>query len=153
EPLIAAARDTDGQVIAGPDVDAGLARAAREARGSYLLTYHAAHRENGAFHRVEVHTKRAGGRLHARAGLWAPSQDDVLREAILKRASEPPAPVKYQLPRRISPLIQPWFGLSRADDGKTLVTFVWEPAPRVPGDRVRHTPTRIDVKALASDDS
>ena len=44
-----------------------------------------------------------------------------------------------------SPLIRPWFGMSRGDDGKTRVTFVWEPATRVPGDRVRRTVSKLVV--------
>ena len=30
-----------------------------------------------------------------------------------------------------------WIGTSRGDNGKTRVTFVWEPLPKPPGDRRR----------------
>ena len=47
----------------------------------------------------------------------------------------PPEPAPH-----VSPLIRPWFGMSRGADGKTRVTFVWEPAARVPGrSRARRT--------------
>jgi hypothetical protein len=41
--------------------------------------------------------------------------------------------------------------MSRGTDGKTRVTFVWEPAVRVPGDRVRQTATRVVFTAKAPD--
>ena len=43
--------------------------------------------------------------------------------------------------------------MSRGDDGKTRVTFVWEPAARVPGERVRHSARRLVLTALAADGS
>ena len=54
--------------------------------------------------------------------------------------------------RRLSPLIRPWFGLTRGADGQTRVRFVWEPAPRVPGDRSRaQPPARVTMKATQAD--
>src|SRR5262249_17170317 len=35
--------------------------------------------------------------------------------------------------------------------GKTRVTFVWEPAARVPGDRVRHSVSKLVLQARSSD--
>jgi hypothetical protein len=49
------------------------------------------------------------------------------------------------LQRRASPLIRPWFGLTRAEEGKTRVQFVWEPAARVPGERSR---TGVPARAI-----
>jgi hypothetical protein len=52
----------------------------------------------------------------------------------------------------LSPLIRPWFGLTRGADGQTRVRFVWEPAPRVPGDRSRaQPPARVTMKATQPD--
>src|SRR4029453_5789144 len=86
----------------------------------------------------------------ARKGYWAPSADDVLRAALLARANEPKPPPEP--PRHISPLIRPWFGLARGAAGTTQVSFVWEPASRVPGDRSRPlAPAKITLKALRSD--
>src|SRR6185312_15057310 len=36
-------------------------------------------------------------------------------------------------------------------EGKTRVTFVWEPAARVPGDRLRHQAARLTLTVLAAD--
>ena len=75
--------ETDGQTI-DSDLDGGLRRAAAESASYYLLTYRAAHQEDGKFHGVEVKTKRAGVRLRTRKGYWAPSPDDALRTAVLE---------------------------------------------------------------------
>jgi hypothetical protein len=72
---------------------------------------------------------------------------------LLARASAPPPPLKIEPARHISPLIQPWFGVSKGSSGKTRVSFVWEPSLRVPGDRSLRTPTRLVLTALGGDDS
>jgi hypothetical protein len=55
-------------------------------------------------------------------------------------------------PRRISSLIKPWFGAARGANGKTRVTFIWEPSSRVPGERIRRpSASRVMLKALAAD--
>jgi hypothetical protein len=91
--------------------------------------------------------------LRARAGFWAPSADDRLLAELVARASAPPPPIKLEPPRHLSPFIQPWFGLSRGTNGKTRVTFVWEPAGRVPGERSLRSAARLVLTALGSDDS
>jgi VWFA-related protein len=151
QALRALAADTNGQSLVG-DLDAGLRRIAAELSGYYLLTYQAAHAEDGKFHEVQVKVKRPGIRLRARRGFWAPSPDDVLRAALLARANEPPKPpTPLQPMRRVSPLIRPWFGLARGDEGRTRVTVVWEPAPRVHGDRSRPVASRVMLTALGAD--
>jgi hypothetical protein len=52
-----------------------------------------------------------------------------------------------------SPLIHPWFGWALAPDGQTRVTFVWEPAPGVPGDRGRAKAARVDLTVLGDGDA
>ena len=144
------AADTDGQTIAG-DLDAGLRRVVADASAYYLLTYRAAHAEDGKFHDVQVRAKRAGVTLRARKGYWAPSPDDALRAAVLARLNEPRKPAPLEPMRHVSPLIRPWFGLARGDGGNTRVTIVWEPAARVPGDRSRRSASRVQLTALAAD--
>jgi hypothetical protein len=67
--------------------------------------------------------------------------------------NEPKAPAPVEPAPHASTLIRPWFGMSRGEHGKTRVTFVWEPAARVPGERVRHTARRLVLTALAADGS
>jgi VWFA-related protein len=151
QTLRSLAVDTDGDSLAG-DLDAGLQRVAAELSAYYLLTYRAPHAEDGTFHAVQVKVKREGVRLRARKGFWAPSPDDALRAAVLARANEPPKPAPPPEPmRRASPLIRPWVGLARGENGRTRVTIVWEPAARVPGDRERRVPSRVVLTALAAD--
>src|SRR5206468_6210908 len=100
---------------------------------------------------VQLTVKRPGVRARARRGFWAPSPDDAFRAALIARANEPRKPVVPEPARHLSPLIRPWVGLARGENGKTRVTIVWEPAARVPGDRGGHTPSRVMLTALAAD--
>jgi VWFA-related protein len=151
QALRSLASDTDGDTLVG-DLDAGLQRVKAELSAYYLLTYRAPHAEDGTFHDVQVRVKRAGVRLRARKGFWAPSPDDALRAALLARVNEPPKPARPLEPmRHASPLIRPWVGLARGENGKTRVTIVWEPAAQVPGDRDRRIASRVVLTALAAD--
>src|SRR4030095_1319823 len=58
----------------------------------------------------------------------------------------PPEPAPH-----VSTLIRPWFGVSRGPGGMSRVTFVWEPAARVPGERVRGQVSRLILNARSSD--
>jgi VWFA-related protein len=149
------AADTAGRAIVldGDGAGSALHRALDDAGGYYLLTYRASRPEDGRFHAVQVQVKRAGTELRVRSGYYAPSPDEALRRAVLARAAEPKRVVPVEPAAHASTLIRPWFGVSRGENGKTRVTFVWEPASRVTGERVRRVPTRIRVTALAPDDS
>ena len=146
---------TTTHAVGGPGSD-GLAAAMRaavaDANAYYMLTYRSAHQEDGKFHPVEVRVRRPRVQVRARSGYWAPSANDRLGEELLARGSGPPV-IRLEPPRRISPLIQPWFGLSLADDGQTRVTFVWEPSAAVPGERVRTTAARLELTVLGAGDA
>lgn len=144
------AGETDGVVING-DLSAGLSRAATDSNAYYLLTYRSMRPDDGKFHPVQVQVKRPGLRLRARNGYWAPSPDDALRAEMLAAIKAPKAVVPLEPAPHASTLIRPWFGMERGGGGRTRVTFVWEPAPRVPGDRVRHIPSHLVLTALAPD--
>ncbi|HEY6211281.1 MAG TPA: hypothetical protein VIW45_03305, partial [Vicinamibacterales bacterium] len=150
ESLRRLAADTDGQVI-DDDLAAGLHRAAVDAAGYYLLSYRVAHPSDGRFHEVQIRVKRSGDRLHARRGYFDASPDDVLRAALLARMAAPKVTPPPEPAPHASTLIQPWFGWARGDAGKTRVTFVWEPAPRVPGDRGKRIAARLVFTALGAD--
>jgi VWFA-related protein len=150
-PLRTLALETDGAAVTG-DLDAGLRRAAADSSRYYLLTYKSDRPDDGRFREVVVQTKRAGIRLRARKGYVGPSPDDTLRATLLARANEPKKPVPLEPAPHMSPLIRPWFGISRGPTGKARVTFVWEPAGRVPGDRgPAKTPARLILTARTVD--
>src|SRR5262249_48390045 len=133
EVLRSLADATSGRTIANSGDDAGLKRALNESRGYYELTLSKDVSHDGHFHTVDVTLRRSGLTAPARKGYWAASDRDPssLRAAFASSA----IPVGAQIARRPSPLIRPWFGISKTADGQTEVSFVWEPSPRVPGDR------------------
>jgi VWFA-related protein len=132
EVLQSLADGTSGRTIANSGDDAGLKRALNESRGYYELTLSKDLAHDGHFHSVDVTLRRSGLTVRARKGYWAASD----REPSSLRAFAPSAiPVGAQIARRTSPLIRPWFGISKTVDGQTEVSFVWEPSPRVPGER------------------
>jgi hypothetical protein len=55
-------------------------------------------------------------------------------------------------PRSQSTPIRTWFGTSRGENGKTRVTFVWEPTPPQPGVKTE-PPAALTLTALAPDGS
>ena len=150
DALLALANDTGGRaVLRSADPADDLSRIARDASSYYLITFQSEREADGRFHPLDVRVRRPGVQLRARKGYWATLADSVWRPRLSTsaRAARPP-----ELPRRTSPLIRPWFGLSRGDAGKTRVSFVWEPAARVPGDRSRTlAPVRITLKASKPD--
>ena len=156
EALRSLADQTDGRIVTNAPTVAELASAIRaavaEADGYYMLTYRSKHKEDGRFHPVELRVKRARVQVRARSGYWAPSANDRVGAELLARGGGPSV-IRLDPPRRISPLIQPWFGLSRGADGQTRVTFVWEPSIAVPGDRARPTPARLELIVLGAGDA
>ncbi|HEY7286016.1 MAG TPA: VWA domain-containing protein [Vicinamibacterales bacterium] len=146
------AGETTGVAIAS-DLDAGLRRAMDDASGYYLLTYKAERLDDGRFHPVQVQVKRPNTSLRARSGYFAPSPDDTLRASLLAQMNQPKPVVPLEPAPHASPLIRAWFGTTRGAGGKTRVTFVWEPAPRQTGERIRRVPSRVSLTALAPDNS
>lgn len=130
----------------------GLQRMVADASAYYLLTYRSDRNGDGLFHAVDVTVKKARGvQLRARKGYWAPTPDEIQRANMLEHANDPRPSPPLPPARHISPLIRPWFGMARGADGKTRVTFVWEPAGAVPGDRRVRTPSRVAFTALGAD--
>lgn len=151
EGLQQLAEETDGQAIAA-DADADLHRAAAASSAYYLVSFRSAHPDDGKFRELQAKVKRAGVRVRARKGYWAASPDEALRAALLAKANEPKRVVPLEPAPHVSTLIRPWFGVSRGDGGKSRVTFVWEPASRVPGDRVRRSVARLVLTARSAVD-
>jgi VWFA-related protein len=146
------AAETDGLSRAGADgVDECLRRAARDSRGYYLISYRSAGRTDHEFHAVELRVKRRGASVRTRPGYWALSPDDLMRADVIARVNAPRIVRPPDAPLRTSQLIRPWFGVSRGPDGRTRVTFVWEPVPPVPGTRAPLVPARLQFTALDAD--
>jgi VWFA-related protein len=149
EGLRGVAASTDGKpIVTVADLGQAMEPIALDASAYYVLAYTTPTKPDGRFHDVEVSIRKPGVTLRARKGYWAAPSDDALRAALAR----PRAPAAAEPPRRISPLITPWFGASRGSDGKTRITFVWEPSPSVPGSK-RPTPARVRLKALGADDA
>jgi VWFA-related protein len=144
------ADETDGQEI-DPDADRGLRRVAADSSAYYLLSFRTSHPDDGQFRELLAKVKRPGAIVRARKGYWTASPDEALRTALLAKAAEPKIVVPPEPPPHASPLIRPWFGIARGENGKTRVTFVWEPATHVPGDRVRRTVSKLEFQARAAD--
>jgi len=148
--LLALANDTGGRaVVRSSDLAGDLSRIAREASSYYLITFQSEREADGRFHALDVKARRPGIQLRVRKGYWATLGDSAWRSR-LSTSADVARP--RELPRRTSPLIRPWFGLSRGEGGNTRVSFVWEPAARIPGDRSRTVaPVRITLKASKPD--
>ena len=144
------ADETDGQPIAA-DAESGLRRVTADASAYYLVSFRTTHPDDGQFRALLAQVKRPGAVVRARKGYWTASPDEALRASLIAKAAEPRVVAPPEPPPHASTLIRPWFGIARGDNGKTRVTFVWEPAVRVPGDRVRRTVSRLEFQARASD--
>ena len=120
----------------------------------YLLTYRSAHADDGQFREVAGASEarrrpaaRAQGLLGAVAGRRAARDAARAREraeeAGAARTGAARQPADSAVVRRFA----------RDRRGKTRVTFVWEPAARVPGDRAsRRIPTRARCSPRATAD-
>ncbi len=139
---------TDGQTIVQRRICRPACAASNLTRVRYyLLAYRSDRKADGRFHDVQVSVKQPGITC-ARKGYWAATPDEGLRRKPFDPRPTPP----LEPPRHISPLVKPWFGTSRGADGKTRVTFVWEPAPAVPGERIKKpTASRVVLKAIGPD--
>ena len=150
EGLRRLADETDGRAIAA-DAEPGLRLVTADSSAYYLLSFRTAHPDDGQFRELQARVTRPGAVVRARKGYWTASPDEALRTALIAKANAPVVAVPPEPAPHASPLIRPWFGLSRGENGKTRVTFVWEPASRVPGDRVRRTVSKLVFQARAAD--
>jgi VWFA-related protein len=151
---------TDGRAIVNRnDLVAGMKQITRDASAYYLIGYNSSQApSDGKFHEIKVRVKRPGVQVRARKGYWALNQQETAR-ALASPKPAPPKAVEVALaavnrPGRAS-VVRTWVGTSRGENGKTRVTFVWEPLPKPPGEKPgsREEPTGVNVTAVAPDGS
>lgn len=147
------AANTDGRAIINRnDLAAGMKQIIRDSSGYYLLGYNSSQAPtDGKFHAIKVNVKRRGVDVRSRKGYWAYTLDDVARANAPKK-DEAPSAVATALNGLASPARDRaahfWIGTARGEEGKTRVTFAWEPVPIVPGQRVEDPPARVALTVL-----
>jgi VWFA-related protein len=153
------AENTDGRAIVNRnDIATGMKQITRDSSAYYLIGYNSIQAPtDGKFHEIKVKVKRPGVQVRARRGYWALNREEVARATAPAKAPVP-KPVEAAIanavirPSRAS-VMRSWVGMSRGENGKTRVTFVWEPLPKSPGDRPREEPSRVSLMAIAPDGS
>ncbi len=145
------ADNTDGRAIVDRnDLEVGLRQVARDSSAYYLIGYNSVQAPaDGKFHEIDVRVKRPGVQVRARKGYWAFTAEETARAVAPKR--ETPAAVTRALgsiaePGQGARAVRTWIGMARGEQGKTRVTFVWEPTPAVPGVR-REEAVRVSLLA------
>ena len=141
------AADTGGRAIVNTnDPTEQLQGVMADASAYYLIGYSPTRRENdGKFHEIKVRVKRRGVRVTARRGYWAPTEKE------LTAAAEAAAmPVNVALTGALATLsdsvntraVTVWTGFAKGADGKTRVSFSWEP------NGTADKPARLEIQPI-----
>ena len=145
------AEQTDGRAIVNRnDLRPGLGQMMRDSSAYYLIGYNSTRSPtDGKYHEIDVRVRRDDVQVRHRQGFWAMTERDAER-ALSSTINEPPKAVDHALavlaePRR-GRLIRTWLGTSKGENGKTRVTFVWEPTSA--GSPRRDTPARVLLTAM-----
>ena len=147
------AEQTDGRAIVNQnDLVSGLQQMMRDSSAYYLLGYTSSRAlTDGRFHEIEVQVKRDDVQVRNRKGYWALTERDVER-ALSVEEEAPPRAVDLALSALAAPLrghtIRTWVGTSRGENGRTRVTFVWEPTEGRSG---VDEPARVLLTAMGND--
>jgi VWFA-related protein len=152
--------NTDGRAIVNRnDLTMGMKQIVRDTSAYYLLGYNSTSTAtDGKFHEIKVKVNRPGVQVRARKGYWAYTAADAAR-ALAPPKAEAPKAVDMAVAAIVTPsrarVVRTWIGTERGANGKTKVTFVWEPVARVAGDAARATdaPARVSLTAVAPDGS
>ncbi len=148
--------ETDGRAIINRnDLTMGMKQIVRDSSAYYLLGYNSTFTNtDGKFHEIKVTVKKPGMQVRARKGYYAFTAQDAAR---VLAPPKPEVPQAYSsalnaiaAPSR-SRVIRSWVGTARGADGKTRVTFLWEPVAATPGERSRpgDKPVRVAVTAVS----
>jgi VWFA-related protein len=153
------AENSDGRaLINSNELSAGLAQVVRDTSAYYLLGYSSTEApSDGKFHEIKVRVKRPGVQVRARRGYWALTAEETARVLAPPKAGPAKevtdALATVSAPVRSSRVVRTWIGTTRGGNGKTRVTFIWEPLPKTPGSRVSDTPARVSLMAVGADGS
>jgi VWFA-related protein len=149
------ADETDGRAFVNRnDFGKAMKQIVADSSAYYLIGYNSSQApQDGKFHEIKVRVKRSGTDVRARKGYWALTPEDAARVTAAPKPGPPPA-----VNRALSSLAEPsrgrvvrtWVGTSRGENGKTRVTFVWEPIPPQPGVR-RDNATSVSLIAASPD--
>ena len=148
------AEETDGRAIVNQnDFRPGLDQMLSDSNAYYLLGYNSTlEATDGRFHEIDLRVSRPGVNLRARKGYWALTELDVER-SLRASVDEPSRAVDVALGRlselRRDRLVRTWVGMSRAESGKTRVTFIWEP---ILERGRREAASRVLITAMGDDD-
>jgi VWFA-related protein len=132
DTLYVLAEETDGRAIVNRnDVLPGLAQIVRDQSAYYLLGYTSSGAyTDGEFHEIKVRVSRPDVQIRARKGYYALTEENAARVLAPPKPALPKA-VDIALATLAEPirgrLVRTWVGTRRGDNGKTDVTFVWEP--------------------------
>jgi len=147
------AENTDGRAIVNQnDLASGMRQIIRDSSAYYLLGYTSSLTQaDGRFHKINVRVKRPGLQVRARPGYLALSASEAERALTPKRPGPPPAVTQAlatlaAVTQQRRNLARTWIGMSPGADGKTKITFVWNPTPTSPGMR-RELPARVALIA------
>ncbi len=156
------AEQTDGRAIVNRnDLVAGMRQITRDSSAYYLIGYNSSQAPtDGKFHEIKVRVKRPGAQVRARKGYWALTQEAAARATAPPKPAVP-KPVEAALARATArpssaAVVRTWVGTTKGENGKTRVTFVWEPIPKTPGDAPSSRsdpPARVSLMAAGSDGS
>jgi VWFA-related protein len=140
--LRALAENTDGRAIINRnDLAKGMQQIIRDSSAYYLIGYNSTQAPtDGKFHKIDVEVTRRGADVRARKGYWAYTAEDAARATAPPKPEAPPAVANALASLAEPPRGRParfWVGTTRGENGKSRVTFVWEPVPPAPGEERR----------------
>jgi VWFA-related protein len=149
------ADETDGRAIVNRnDLAKAMKQIVTDSSAYYLLGYNSTQApQDGKFHEIKVRVRRPGSQVRSRKGYWALTPVETARVTAPPRPGPPPA-VSKALSSIAEPtrgrFVRTWVGTARGENGKTRVTFVWEPLPPSPGMR-RENATAVSLIAASAD--
>ena len=132
ETLHVLAEESDGRAIVNRnDLSPGLSQIVADQSFYYLLGYTSIEAPtDGEFHEIKVRVDRPDVKIRARKGYFALTETDIAR-VLAPAKPEIPKAVDLALATLAEPtrgrLVRTWVGARRGDNGKTRLTFVWEP--------------------------